>query len=405
MTDPQPETAPKTAPKTAPNSASLKVNLATSLIFLLLSLWMLIADIRFPIDMLFQSSPSILLLALFTGLWFFVALITSIFPKRIVLAAALLATLRVSFGWPLNFIMANTPACQVISILTFLLAAYYLLSTFKRWLLISYRPWFRWQHSILMFIVWSVFSVVALIPMALGILQGLDNFAGNYVDVSIKGVSLKEKVFEKDGKRIRLTGMVHIADPDFYQNLTHRLENSATGRHLVLTEGVSDKLGLLPESFATGQTYAKFADELGLKPQNKPLAEPKQKQTSQPIKEIRGFTYMNADSDISDLSQKHQKILIELLTFIDQAEPIELLTMPEGITELDIHDLFMNGLLKGRNDHLMQVFNEQLPAYDEIHMPWGAAHLPDIEERLLNQGYIVVEETDQPAINFLKRFQ
>lgn len=400
-------TTPPTVPRTHPNSRPL--NVVTAALFLLLSLWTLVADLRFPFDILFQTSASSVVLALFVSFWLFAAIFTSVFPKRVVIAASVLVTLRVGMGWPLNYLMENTMAAQVMSSLTFTLAACYLFASLKERLKIGQRPGFRLKHTLGMLAFWLVSGVVFLLPLGLGVLQGLDNFAGSYVDLSPRGLSLKERVFEKDNRRVRLTGMVHIGDPDFYQNLTLNQPLPTSERHLVLTEGVSDENGILPEAFASGETYARFAQKLGLEPQVEPKIEPEAEPPARTQehfpKEITGLTYLNADIDVSELKQKHQDMLVQLLTFLDEMELHEMLAMPEGLTAKDMNDLFVVGLLQTRNDHLMSMLKEQLPNYDEVHIPWGAAHLPDIEQRLLDAGYELVEESDQPAIDFLKRFK
>ena len=392
-------------------SHSRPLNLTMAGFFLLLALWTLVADLLFSFDIVFQTSSSSVLLALFVSMWLFAAIFTPIFPKRIVIAASVLVTLRVAMGWPLNYVMENTPAAQVMSGLTFALAAYYLFVSLRNGLKIGERPGFRLKHTLGMIAFWLVFGVVSVFPLLLGFMQGLNNFAGSYVDLSPRGLSLKERVFEKDGKRVRLTGMVHIADSQFYQNLTLNKPLPESERHLVLTEGVSDRNEILPEAFASGETYANVARKLGLEPQKDPQPEPAgegerpTRTQSHLPQDIAGVTYLNADMDVSELSQKHQDLLVSLLTFLDEAELQEMFGMPEGMTAADIHDLFAVGLLQTRNDHLMNVLNEELADYDEVHIPWGAAHLPDIEERLLNDGYSLVEDAEQPAIDFLKRFK
>jgi len=407
-TIPYPMTEPPPLPSTPTKSQT--INLVAAVLFALLAFWTMVADLRFPIDMLLQSSASGLILALFVSVWLFAAVITSALSKRIVIAASILVTLRVSIGWPLNEFMGNTPASQILSVLTFALALGYLVASARHWHGVSNRPWFRLKHFALMLAFWLIFGVVSLIPFGLGMMQGLDNFAGSYVDLSFKGVTLKERVFEKGNSRIRLTGMIHIADASFYKNLAHHQTPPPTEEHLVLTEGVSDETGVLPEAFASGQTYARLAEKLGLEPQTSPSHSHQESGAPEERIELEapkvpGFTYVNADSDVSELSQKHQDLLVKLLTFLDEAELYEMFSMPDGVTALDVHDLFMNGLLKSRNDHLMGVLDEQLAGYDEVHIPWGAAHLPDIEGRLLERGYQIVDETDQPAIDFLERFK
>ena len=400
-------TTPPPVPRTCPDSRPL--NVAVAGFFLMISLWTLVADLRFPYDILFQTSASSVILAFFVSFWLFAAIFTPVFPKRVVIAASVLIVLRIGMGWPFNYFLENTPAAQVVSGLTFVLAAFYLFASLKKRLKIGTRPGFRLKHTVGMLAFWVVSGVVSLFPLALGVLQGLDNFAGSYTDLSPRGLSLKERVFEKNGRKVRLTGMVHIADPSFYQNLTLRQPIPASERHLVLTEGVSDENKILPEAFASGETYARVAQSLGLEPQLEPKAEgqgqPQESADKHLPREIRGVTYLNADLDVSELEQKHQDLLVELLSFLDGAEFHEMFMMPEGLTAEDINDLFMVGLIQKRNDRLMTVLNEQLPHFDEVHIPWGAAHLPDVEKRLLSEGYQLMEETDHPAIDFLKRFK
>lgn len=392
-------TSPPPLPSAPSNSQALNVAVATILV--LLSLWTMVADLRFPVDMLLQTSASSVVLALFVGAWLLLSVITAVFPKRVVIAASILVTLRMGLGWPLNHWLGNTTSSQITSVIIFLGSCAYLIASLKHWRVLTNRPGFRLRHFAVMLAFWLIFNVASLIPFGLGMIQGLDNFAGSYVDISIQGVTLKERVFEKDDKRIRLTGMVHIADPSFYKNLAHRIPPVPPERHLVLTEGVSDRDGILPESFASGQTYARLAKKLGLEPQEKPQAQA----PALPAPTIPGMTFLNADSDVSELPEKHRELLVKLLTFLDEAELHEMLTMPEGVTAMDIHDLFMIGLLRSRNDHLMGILDQQLAQYDEVHIPWGAAHLPDIEDRLLQRGYRIIEDRNQQAIDFLKRFR
>lgn len=356
---------------------------------------------------MFQASFSGMALALVVSFWFMAAILMAVFPKRVVLAAGLLVTARMAVGWPLNIWLSNTVACRIFDVLLLLLALVYLFSAFRTGLQIRSRPMFQVKHFVVMLVGWLGLGALS-VPLTLaGVAEGFENFAGDYVDISLTKVSLKERVFVKDGKTVHLVGMVHIADKTFYDAMWKRLE-APEGRHLVLTEGVSDEQELLPESFRTGGTYAKMAKRLGLTPQDpeEPGANAAEREANDKAWKEIGVTFMNADIDMSALDREHLDTVVELLEMMDTDSLVELLVVkPYEMDVVAVHDAFIEGLLKQRNDHLMEVLAEQLPNADTIHIPWGAAHLPDLEERLLAQGYELQEEVERPAIKFMKRFR
>ena len=396
-----------TSDRTLGSPKSPIFNQLAAVTLFLLSLWLLIMDLRFPVDMLFQNSFSSMITALVVSVWFLAALGMAVFPKRIVIGASILISLRGAMGWPVNLWMDNTPACQIVTGLLFLLALVYLVAAFRGTLRIPVRPMLHWKHSVLMVLVWLPFGVLTIPVTLAGLTQGVENFAGEYIDIGLHGLDLKERVFEKDGKTIHLVGMVHIGDAVFYQEMQNRLKD-AEGRHLVLTEGVSDKNHVLPENFRSGATYAKLAKRFGLSPQRHEGAEvdAKTKDAWEDAWKARGFTFKDADIDISELDEEYQTTLIMLLEMMDVENIRELIFMnPKDLPVEDIHDAFVEGLLKQRNDRLMAVLEENIAEFDVVHIPWGAAHLPDIEERLLDQGYSLKQEVERRAIDLKKRLR
>jgi len=394
-----------TSERTPASPKSPFFNRMVAVLLFALCLWLLIMDLRFPVDMLFQTSFSSMVTALVISVWFMVAIGMAVFPKRIVIGASILISLRGAIGWPLNIWLENTPACQIVSVLLFVLALVYLVAAFRGSLRIPARPMLHWKHSLVMALVWLPLGLVT-IPITLsGLTEGVENFAGEYIDIGLHGLDLKERVFEKDGKTIHLVGMVHVGDAAFYKEMDDRLKDAA-GRHLVLTEGVDDKDGMLPENFRTGATYSKMAKRFGLTPQRHEGAEvtAKTKDAWEDAWKARGFTFKNADIDISELDEEHLETLILILELMDVENLSELIFMnPNDLPAVEIHDAFVEGLLMQRNDHLMAVLEENIADFDVVHIPWGAAHLPDIEERLLGQGYVEKEEIERRAIDLKKR--
>ena len=186
------------------------------------------------------------------------------------------------------------------------------------------------------------------------------------------------------------------------------------GKRIVLTEGVADEEDILPSAFKSGQAYAKLAGALGLdpQPQNTSTKQGRKSQAApvessrEPRKEsapavLPGVTFKNADIDISALDEKHREVLVAILEMLDTDNIAELLVaQPEGVTGRDIELLLFDGLLAQRNDSLMRHFEESAPGHTEVFIPWGAAHLPDIEQRLLSRGYTQQNETVRPIVRF-----
>jgi hypothetical protein len=225
---------------------------------------------------------------------------------------------------------------------------------------------------------------------------------GHYVQISWGGISLVERVFEKDGQSVHLIGMMHIGDGSFYNDLNERMRTTpSVGKRIILTEGVADAQELLPAGFKSGQTYAKLARSLGLQPQNAPTEPDLRDAEPQVPVEIPGVTFQNADIDVSDLDEEHLELLIALLEMLDVDDIAEfLVAQPQGVSGRDIELLLADGLIGQRNEVLMENFAESAAEYTEVYIPWGAAHLPDIEARLLEQGYTQRDE----VIRFIVRF-
>jgi hypothetical protein len=62
----------------------------------------------------------------------------------------------------------------------------------------------------------------------------------------------------------------------------------------------------------------------------------------------------------------------------------------------------MNGLIGARNQVLMDRFDAMNSEFSEVYIPWGAAHLPDVEKRLIERGYQQVTEIKRPIVAFWK---
>lgn len=397
-----------------PDRSKVVFNIGSAAIFLLLSLWMLIADVTFSSPILIQSSSSSVLFFLFISLWFVAAIVIAAVPKRFSLGIFFLFMIRSSLGWPLSLGVDSMLACRIADALLLLVSAIYLVASVAKKPRISQRPWIRWQHSAFLFICWISFGIISMPMGFFGLGKAMEAVVGDYVKLTPSGVSFTERVFEKDGQRVHLVGMVHIGDPDYYRRLNERMHASTEGKRLILTEGVSDNKKLLDPAFASGETYARLAKRFGLALQGQGAAsdpakaeqQEKQHDANVAALESKGVHYVNADIDVSQLPEKHLTVLNEMLGMIDNISRGNFfLTMPDGMTDEQLFETITDALVKQRNDHLMEVFKEQSPDFTEVYIPWGAAHLAELELQVLGLGFIPVEESTTLGIDFWKRFR
>ena len=408
MTEIPPPPLPPALP--APGSpdhgrTKLALNLVAAGISTLLALWMAVADFNYPGNLLFQDSASIVLAGLYLSALFLVVLVLAAVPKRIIVAANLLILSRIAMGWPLSLVIDHNLACRIVSLGLLVLCLYHLAASLRpRLLQLHLRPWLRLRHSAAAVLLWLGTGILSIPTLLLGYVEAGKSLMGDYVQISWGGVSLVERVFEKDGRRVHLVGMMHIGNDSFYTTLNERMRTPpADGRRIVLTEGVTDEQDILPAGFKSGQTYAKLARALGLsvQPHSGPAELPGGEGGRPGSGEVAGVSFQNADIDISALDRQHQQTLVTVLEMLDVDKlSALLLAQPEGVTGRDIERLFVDGLLGRRNDSLMARFDESVPDYQEIFIPWGAAHLPDIEQRLLARGYSRQDETISPVVRF-----
>ena len=395
------------SPTSSGNRSTRFWNLLAATALILLSVWTLAADLAHEGHFLLQPSLSSLFLGVFVSFWMLASLVFAAFPKRFVVPVAILTTARLSFGWPLLVWTDLRTASLALDLLLLVLAlAYLVYSGGAR--AIPARPWVRWQHSVAMGAVILLTSILSLPAGLLGIAKVVEDTSAGFVRLTPEGIDLTERIYEKDGRRVHLVGMAHIADSGFYDALNRRLAGPVEGQRLVLLEGVSDRERILPPAFASGKTYRAMADKLGLAEQALGFAVQSDGESADhPAKRWtqRGIVFRSADIDVSELEAGHRERLVALLEAIQTINLESLFTMPDDMTAAELEELIVEGLLKRRNERLMEVFAEEESAFVEIVIPWGAAHMPDLERRLLALGYREVGEHRRRGIDFWKRFR
>ncbi len=62
----------------------------------------------------------------------------------------------------------------------------------------------------------------------------------------------------------------------------------------------------------------------------------------------------------------------------------------------------MTDILTNRNAHLANEIRSALDDYDVVIVPWGALHMPEIEDTLESWGFQKTREIDRPVVKFGK---
>jgi len=364
---------------------------------------LLITDISYSGDLLFFTPPpTLVLLLLLLGVWFLAATITSVFLKRFIIPIGILLLARGAIGFPLNGFLENNAACLLVDgLLVLILLCYFVFSILPSLKLFKNRKLVSLKHSIVM-ITMGICLAVASIPMMIGgLAKGFGNVVGDYTRISLSSISMVERIFEKDGVKVFLVGMMHVGEPEFYQQLNEKMAAPIEGKRAILMEGVLDETNILPTNFKEGQTYGSLAESLGLVVQG--MGEENMDPNANKKGWVKGnVEYINADIDVSEFSPEHQSLLVEMLSMMGKG--MLTATPSADFTPENLEDLFVEGLLKFRNDRVMEKFDEVIDrgGFQEIYIPWGAAHLGDIEERIKGMGYTEVSEKISPSFRFWK---
>jgi hypothetical protein len=260
----------------------------------------------------------------------------------------------------------------------------------------------------LLLVVVGVVALVAAIPTY------IEQESRGYLHFAANGLEVRETVMKKGDSEVRLVGMVHIGEPEFYRQLYAGIPPQA----LILAEGVTDRENRMKAK----PSYDNAARGLGLQSQGEfqsllagsniveaapaappaPGAAPAAVTPALPV--VAGKpSVVFADVDVSELSP-------ETLAFIEAAGSIfQSATLSEAagkymeitgrFTELQIRAV-MEELVKKRNEHALAALDRHVSRFNLIYLPWGALHMPDFEDRLVARGYRVVSSRMIPIAKY-----
>lgn len=224
--------------------------------------------------------------------------------------------------------------------------------------------------------------------------QAVEARTAGYVKVRAHGLLLEEREFTRDDRRVRLIGMMHIGNREFYEHVHRSLPGD--GPTVVLLEGVTDREGVLRNRFS----YGKIANLLGLSSQETSALQRgvAEKRPDAPAK----VDYQSADVDVASFSALTRECLRALGAVLsDPTRETFLRVFGEADSPLqrpEANAAVTRDLLENRNAHLLGEIRRALAQYGVVVVPWGALHLPDIEAALLAQGFRETRRAERPVI-------
>lgn len=224
-----------------------------------------------------------------------------------------------------------------------------------------------------------------------------------YLHFASEGLEVRDATLIKGDHVVHLVGMVHIGEPVFYRTLFASIPPEA----LILAEGVTDREGRMKAK----PSYDNAARGLGLESQSEfqvllaganrveeppatvpapvtPATPPAQPAAASPAAPHVLF----ADIDVADLSPATLRFLEAVGTVFQAPNLSEALQryveISSKFTDKEVSGV-MEEIVQKRNQKVLAAFDKYEPQYRIIYLPWGALHMPDLEDKLVARGYKV----------------
>lgn len=229
-------------------------------------------------------------------------------------------------------------------------------------------------------------NVLGLLPAtvayaALCFTLAVDHYSAGFLAVHPGGLTVQvRKYVRNDGKTIQLVPMAHIGEADFYR----KISKSFPSNSIILMEGVTDRKRLLTNEVS----YKRAAKSLGLAEQEEEFAP------------TRGELVM-ADVDVEQFSTNTIGLLNLVMFF--HAKGINagsLLALTQYSPPPHLQDEVIDDLLRKRNQHLLDEIKARLPETENIIVPWGVAHMPEIAGEIQASGFRLDNSQEYTVIRF-----
>jgi hypothetical protein len=244
---------------------------------------------------------------------------------------------------------------------------------------------FRWQNLA----AFCAVNIFLVLPGATGYVafcgtRAVDHFTDGFVTLRPSGFTVQvRKYVRNDGKSILLVPMSHIGEPDFYHSLSESFPTNST----ILMEGVKDDKNLLTNRI----TYKRMATSLGLSQQQKEFK-------PSPVQMVP------ADIDVDQFAPSTIDFLnLVMLIHSRGLNAQNLLLLMQSSGSIEFEKQVFDDILRKRNHHLLQEIRDQLSSSDQLVVPWGAAHMPEIAREIQKAGFRLDSSREYVAIRFRRR--
>jgi hypothetical protein len=314
-------------------------------------------------------------------------------PARIVLPPCLF-TVWVSLGaLPLTFRMTPDDAAFVLALGQIALGLLALLLVHRftqgaRWLFTPEslaRVRFSARRAVLftagnMLLLPIVGGIYALLWGALTISDLTEGFT--WIDTD--GIHAEERQYVRGDKRVYLIAMVHFGDRAYFEDVAGSLP---TRNAVVLAEGVTDVSGMLAEPPIASD---RFVPRAGIVAQGD-------------VAIGAHHDVEAADMDVADLTPATVAFVNAVHEVFQSASLQDALQgytrYLRGFGAEDISGAIRE-LIEARNAFLLDRIDQSLEHYDQIIVPWGAAHMPGLEAALEADGFTLLSRKARCVIGW-----
>lgn len=216
-------------------------------------------------------------------------------------------------------------------------------------------------------------NIIVVVPfltiyLAACVALGASHLSRGFILMDTDGISVEARTYTHQGRNLYLLPTFHVAESTFYRALIESLPESNTA---VLLEGVTDNHQLIQ----TWLNYRQLAHKFGLEAQDNRIFS-----TPHVVKQC--------DVDTSYFSSETRSFLNAAGRSMQRWSSGNRLT---ALTESILSPrpdpkLLWQDLIEMRNHRLLSCMNQYIQEYDNLLIPWGAAHMPGLEKEILKWG-------------------
>lgn len=332
-------------------------------------------------------------------------------PKRVLIPPLVFLCWKLIAFWPLPKAFAVEPVHYMLIaqlVLGLLVLQLNLKQNRKGRLLVREQfsgPAFSGRRFVLFSLLAVPLLPLLLLLICFATVSGLiDEQTAGFMRLRPDGIYMVEKVYHRGAKEIRLSSMIHVGQQSYFDSLNQELRGK---RAVLLLEGVSDRSGQLKGDFS----YRKMADLLGLATQERMLIEGRRIDAASlddlADKKAGETDLLPADIDLAEFDRRTIRLLNALAHYVLEADSLaagfrEFNQWTRENTNAKTNQVVINDLVTKRNRKVLSYLPKALQKYDTVVIPWGALHMPGIEQAVEGMGFRLQRQQERMSIDFLQ---